>query len=328
MVGANPHAANPVQWARIKEAKARGAKIVVLDPMRSEAAKIADLWLRPHPGTDAAIALAMMHVLIAGGSPRQGFHRAVDARFRSARRTRARLDPGTRSHSQRRARGAYPRRRTRLRGRPFGFRIRSRHRRGDQRRADVPRLPLPGRNQRKPRSPRRQPPREAAQRIQDLSRRDPRSGVPAAAGGCRKDARRGALSALGRTERLADRLPQSHGHRSHPDRQALPGARDVRVGREHRGHLPEYAAHDRGAALARFPRGGRAQHESDRGAGRHRAAQDHDARRGRHFDQRARALRDLDRGPRGPGRRGAARRRDRERVFSIEWPRAARPTEN
>ncbi len=65
MVGANPHAANPVQWARIKEAKARGAKIVVLDPMRSEAAKIADLWLRPHPGTDAAIALAMVHVLIA-----------------------------------------------------------------------------------------------------------------------------------------------------------------------------------------------------------------------------------------------------------------------
>ncbi len=67
MVGANPHAANPVQWARIKEAKARGAKIVVLDPMRSEAAKIADLWLRPLPGTDAAIALAMTHVLIDEG---------------------------------------------------------------------------------------------------------------------------------------------------------------------------------------------------------------------------------------------------------------------
>ena len=65
MVGANPHAANPVQWARIKAARARGAKIVVLDPLRSEAAKLADLWLRPRPGTDAAIALAMMHVLIA-----------------------------------------------------------------------------------------------------------------------------------------------------------------------------------------------------------------------------------------------------------------------
>src|SRR5688572_15146984 len=67
MVGANPHAANPVQWARIKQARSRGAKIVVLDPMRSEAAKIADLWLRPLPGTDAAIGLAMMHVLIGEG---------------------------------------------------------------------------------------------------------------------------------------------------------------------------------------------------------------------------------------------------------------------
>lgn len=65
IVGANPHAANPVQWANIKAAKARGAKIVVLDPMRSEAAKLADLWLQPKPGTDAAIALAMMQVLIA-----------------------------------------------------------------------------------------------------------------------------------------------------------------------------------------------------------------------------------------------------------------------
>jgi anaerobic selenocysteine-containing dehydrogenase len=65
IVGANPHAANPVQWARIKEAKARGAKIVVLDPMRSEPAKLADLWLRPRPGTDAAIAMAMMQLLIA-----------------------------------------------------------------------------------------------------------------------------------------------------------------------------------------------------------------------------------------------------------------------
>ena len=65
VVGANPHAANPVQWANLKEAKARGAKIVVLDPLRSEVAKLADLWLQPRPGTDAAIALAMMQVLIA-----------------------------------------------------------------------------------------------------------------------------------------------------------------------------------------------------------------------------------------------------------------------
>jgi anaerobic selenocysteine-containing dehydrogenase len=67
LVGANPHMANPLQWQRIKEAKARGARMVVLDPLRTQAAAMADLWLRPVPGTDAAIGLAMMHVLIANG---------------------------------------------------------------------------------------------------------------------------------------------------------------------------------------------------------------------------------------------------------------------
>lgn len=67
LVGANPQMANPLQWQRIKEAKARGAKMIVLDPLRTQAAAMADHWLRPLPGTDAAIGLAMMHVLIAEG---------------------------------------------------------------------------------------------------------------------------------------------------------------------------------------------------------------------------------------------------------------------
>ena len=67
LVGANPTAANPIQWQRIKHARAAGARLVVLDPLRTSAADIADLWLRPRPGTDAAIALAMMHVLVRDG---------------------------------------------------------------------------------------------------------------------------------------------------------------------------------------------------------------------------------------------------------------------
>lgn len=67
VVGANPHAANPVQWSRIKAAKARGARLVVLDPLRAPAAAIADLWLRPRPGTDAALAMAMMRVIVDEG---------------------------------------------------------------------------------------------------------------------------------------------------------------------------------------------------------------------------------------------------------------------
>jgi anaerobic selenocysteine-containing dehydrogenase len=65
VVGRNPVAADPVQWQKIKHAKQRGAKLVVIDPFRTPAAEIADLWLAPRPGTDAAIALGMTGVMIA-----------------------------------------------------------------------------------------------------------------------------------------------------------------------------------------------------------------------------------------------------------------------
>jgi anaerobic selenocysteine-containing dehydrogenase len=67
IVGRNPSVADPIQWMALKRAKARGARIIVIDPFRTSAADIADLWLRPRPGTDGAIALAMAHVLIAEG---------------------------------------------------------------------------------------------------------------------------------------------------------------------------------------------------------------------------------------------------------------------
>lgn len=67
IVGRNSYAADPVQWAAIKQAKARGARVIVIDPKCIPACDLADLWLRPRPGTDAAIALAMMQVMIADG---------------------------------------------------------------------------------------------------------------------------------------------------------------------------------------------------------------------------------------------------------------------
>lgn len=67
IVGANPQAANPIQWQRIKKAKASGARLIVIDPLRTEVARIADLWIQPRPGTDAALALAIGHLLIEDG---------------------------------------------------------------------------------------------------------------------------------------------------------------------------------------------------------------------------------------------------------------------
>ncbi|WP_221308534.1 nitrate reductase subunit alpha [Nocardiopsis mwathae] len=46
------------------EARYRGQKVVVVAPDYSSAAKFADEWMSPHPGTDAALALAMGHVIL------------------------------------------------------------------------------------------------------------------------------------------------------------------------------------------------------------------------------------------------------------------------
>ncbi|WP_176952982.1 molybdopterin-containing oxidoreductase family protein [Belnapia rosea] len=64
LVGRNPHAADPIQWAELRRAKARGARLLVLDPFRTPAAEMADVWMQPRPGTDGAIGLALLHAMI------------------------------------------------------------------------------------------------------------------------------------------------------------------------------------------------------------------------------------------------------------------------
>lgn len=65
LVGRNPQAADPSQWMALKALKKRGGQIIVIDPLQGPASDLADIWLRPHPGTDAALALAIANVLIA-----------------------------------------------------------------------------------------------------------------------------------------------------------------------------------------------------------------------------------------------------------------------
>ena len=50
-----------------KARKARGAKLIVVDPYRNATAEVADQHICPRPGTDGALACAMMHVLFAEG---------------------------------------------------------------------------------------------------------------------------------------------------------------------------------------------------------------------------------------------------------------------
>ncbi len=64
VVGRNSYDADPIEWIALKNLKKRGGRIVVIDPKRIPTVGLADLWLRPKPGTDAAIGLAMIHVMI------------------------------------------------------------------------------------------------------------------------------------------------------------------------------------------------------------------------------------------------------------------------
>jgi len=48
----------------ISRARERGAKIVVIDPVRAETVALADEWIQPNIGTDTALGLAMVHTII------------------------------------------------------------------------------------------------------------------------------------------------------------------------------------------------------------------------------------------------------------------------
>ncbi len=62
--GGNPIASNLHFWMRAQEAKRRGAKLVAIDPYRSLTAEKCQQHIALLPGTDSALALGMMHVLI------------------------------------------------------------------------------------------------------------------------------------------------------------------------------------------------------------------------------------------------------------------------
>ncbi|HXD88055.1 MAG TPA: molybdopterin-dependent oxidoreductase, partial [Urbifossiella sp.] len=65
--GSNTAVTNIHFWKVQFEARKRGAKIVTIDPYKSPTAAKSDWWLPIRPGTDAALALAVMHVIFREG---------------------------------------------------------------------------------------------------------------------------------------------------------------------------------------------------------------------------------------------------------------------
>lgn len=62
--GTNTRLTNRHLWPFVEEARAKGARVVVIDPIRTITAGSADWFIQPLPGTDVALMLAVMHVLV------------------------------------------------------------------------------------------------------------------------------------------------------------------------------------------------------------------------------------------------------------------------
>ncbi len=65
--GANIHGNNVHLWPMIEKARRAGARLIVIDPYRTRTAALADWHIAIRPGTDAALALGMMHVIFNEG---------------------------------------------------------------------------------------------------------------------------------------------------------------------------------------------------------------------------------------------------------------------
>ena len=71
--GANQSESQPRLWEGYKYSQSMGMKLIVVDPRPTTCAKAADLWLQLRPGTDGALALGMLNVIINEGIYDQEF---------------------------------------------------------------------------------------------------------------------------------------------------------------------------------------------------------------------------------------------------------------
>jgi anaerobic selenocysteine-containing dehydrogenase len=71
--GANVLSTHPHLWRYILEARKNGATVVCIDPIRTRTAEVSDWHLAPVPGSDGALALALMHVVLNEGKEDREF---------------------------------------------------------------------------------------------------------------------------------------------------------------------------------------------------------------------------------------------------------------
>ncbi len=108
--GSNPIASNLHFWTRAQEAKRRGARLVAIDPYRSATADKCHQHIALLPGTDGALALGLVHVLVAEGLVDRDYVDRYTIGFAGTRGACGRMDARARCrdlrHHRRGSRGA------------------------------------------------------------------------------------------------------------------------------------------------------------------------------------------------------------------------------
>jgi anaerobic selenocysteine-containing dehydrogenase len=106
LVGANPTISmwggipqyNPAK--RLREAKARGMKLIVIDPRRTEAAQVADIFLQPKPGEDPTVLSGLLRVILSEHLTDDAF---IASDVQGLEALRAGVEPFTPEYVERRA---------------------------------------------------------------------------------------------------------------------------------------------------------------------------------------------------------------------------------
>ncbi|MFJ9694804.1 molybdopterin oxidoreductase family protein [Kitasatospora sp. NPDC101183] len=85
LVGANPAETMPPAVRYLRELRENGGRLIVVDPRRTRTAELADLHLQPRPGGDLALALGLLHLVIADGLVDEEFVERRTTGFDAAR---------------------------------------------------------------------------------------------------------------------------------------------------------------------------------------------------------------------------------------------------
>ncbi len=87
LVGSNLAETMPPAARHLEAVRARGGRVVVVDPRRTPTAALADVFLQPVPGTDLAVALGLLHLVVAASAVDEAYVAARTTGFDDVRRS-------------------------------------------------------------------------------------------------------------------------------------------------------------------------------------------------------------------------------------------------